>query len=307
MLAPLPSGMTMVGKLLPLLGLATVGALAASPPLRVATMAQWRSIAEPLFEQGAATEPRFDTFYAGMVEALPAQERAEQALELTINRRVGAAEYVMRNAQGWRGRIKPSDTLATLINTAADAPLIEVRMAGFELYLAEYGLEKSAAEVDRQLQRMAADPAGSSAWALWNMAVLGARGVERERVFGELLSAVHTGDDTLRRWAVDALAKFGGTEIIAPLLEVATHERSTVIRERAFCALAQSGTLHVAERYEAVPGLFAIVEDAQAEDAQADNQSVSWAYQALREITDTHDLPDDAARWRDRLQQAHLL
>jgi HEAT repeat protein len=288
--------------LLVLLGLTTVAAFAASPEFRDAAMAQLRSIAEPLFERGATTEPRFDAFYTGMVESLPPQERAENALELAINRRDGAAEYVMKNAQAWRGQFKSTPKLQTLINTSADAPLIETRMAGFEIYLAQYGLEKSPAEVDRMLQQMAAHPKESSAWALWNIGVLGARGVDRERIFHELLSALNTGDRPLRGAALEALAKFGGAEIVPSLLDIATREPDPSLRERAFCALAQSGTLLVAERYEAVPGLLAIVED-----AQADKQSVLWAYQALREITDSYGEPNDPVRWRDRLQQAGLL
>ena len=73
--------------------LITAGAFATSPALRSAAISQLRSLAEPLFEQGEATEPHFDAFYAGMVEALPPQERAERALELAINRYTGAAEY----------------------------------------------------------------------------------------------------------------------------------------------------------------------------------------------------------------------
>ncbi len=288
--------------LLILLSLATAAAFAASPDLRAAAMTQLRSIAEPLFERGAATEPQFDAFYAGMIEALPPQDKIERALELAINRRDGAAEYVMRNAQSWRGQFTSTPRLRTLINTSADAPLIETRMAGFEIYLAQYGLEKSPAEVDRMLQQMAADPGQSSAWALWNIGVLGARGVDRERGLRELLSALNSGDQPLRRSALEALARFGGAEIIAPLLEIATHEPDPALRERAFCALAQSGTLLVAERYKAVPGLLAIVED-----TQSDKQSVLWAYQALREITGSYAEANDAAKWRDRLQQAGLL
>jgi hypothetical protein len=288
--------------LLVLLGLTTAAAFAASPEFRDAAMAQLRSIAEPLFERGATTEPRFDAFYTGMVEALPPQEKAEHALELAINRRDGAAEYVMKNAQGWRGQFKSTPKLQTLINTSADAPLIETRMAGFEIYLAQYGLEKSPAEVDRMLQQMADHPKESSAWALWNIGVLGARGVDRERIFHELLSALNAGDRPVRGAALEALSKFGGAEIVPPLLDIATREPDPSLRERAFCALAQSGTLLVAERYEAVPGLLAIIED-----AQADKQSVLWAYQALREITDSYGEPNDPVRWRDRLQQAGLL
>ncbi|MEO8670553.1 MAG: hypothetical protein ABI411_04495 [Tahibacter sp.] len=285
-----------------LLSLVTAVAFAASPELRAAALVQLRSIAEPLFDQGAATAPHFDRFYAGMVESMPPQEKVEHALELAINRRVGAAEYVIQHAQDWRGQFAASDKLSILINTASDAPLIEVRMAAFEVYLAQYNLEKSTAQVDRLLQRMRDDPGGSSAWVFWNIGVLGARGVDRERIFRELLSGLHAGDDTLRRWAVDATAKFGGAEIVGPLLDIAAHEKSAIVRERAFCALAQSGTLLIAERYAAVPGLIAI-----ADDAAADRQSVAWAYQALREITETYDLPDRVEPWRERLQRAGLL
>ena len=283
-------------------GLTTAIALASSPQLRDAAIAELRSISEPLFEQGVVAEPRFDAFYTEMVETLPPQEKVEQALDLAINRRVGAAEYVMINAQSWRGQFASTPSLRTLINTAAGAPLMEVRMAGFEIYLAQYGLEKSVGEADRMLAQLAADPKGSGAWALWNLGVLGARGIDRERIYNALLSTLNGRDAELRRASLEALAKFGGVEIIAPLVEVASHEPDAGLRERAFCALAQSGTLLVAERYEAVPALLAI-----AEDAHADRQSVAWTYQALREITDLYSIPDDSAAWRNHLHRAGLL
>lgn len=292
----------MFRALIAFLGLTTAIAFAASPQLREAAIDQLRSIAEPLFEHGVVAEPRFDAFYTGMVESLPPQEKVERALELAINRRVGAAEYVMKNAQSWRGQFTSTPKLRSLINTSADAPLMEIRMAGFEIYLAQYGLEKSVGEADRMLAQLAADPKGSGAWALWNLGVLGARGIDRERIYNELLFTLNGSDADLRRASLEALAKFGGVESIAPLINVATHEPDANLRERAFCALAQSGTLLVAERYEAVPGLLAI-----AEDAHADKQSVAWAYQALREITDSYDIPNDSAAWRDQLQAAGLL
>ena len=285
-----------------ILCLITAGAFATSPALRSVAINQLRSITEPLFEQGEATEPHFDAFYAGMVEALPPQERAERALELAINRYTGAAEYVMQNAQSWRKHVKPNERLTTLLNTAINAPLIEVRMAGFEVHLAQYDLDKSTAEVDRLSQRFVADPKGAGPWALWNMAVLGARGIDRERVFAELLSATQHEDEYVRHWAVDSLAKFGGVEIIDPLLELAVQDNSALVRENAFCGLAESGTLHIAERYEAVPGLLKI-----AENDQSDRQTLEWTYQALREITSIYDLPNDPARWREQLGRVGLL
>ncbi len=282
--------------------LTTAGAFASSPALRSTAIAGLRSIAEPLFEHGEASEPRFDAFFADMVDALPAQERAERALELAINRYTGAAEYVLQNAQSWRGNIKPNERLTALLNTAINAPLIEVRMAGFEVDLAQYDLEKSAAEVDRLNERFSSDPHNAGPWALWNMAALGARGIDRERVFTFLLSAIQHDDEYVRHWAVDALGKFGGVEIIAPLLDLAVHDRSAKVREEAFCGLAESGTLHIVERYEAVPGLMAI-----AESARSDRQTLDWTFQALREISGVRDLPNDPRQWRERLERAALI
>ena len=90
--------------------------------------------------------------------------------------------------------------------------------------------------------------------------------------------------------------------MIAPLLELGINDYSNAVRERAFCGLTDSATLHLAERYEAVPGLLRI-----AENPSSDRQTLAWTYQALREITGIHGLPDDAVRWRDQLQDAGLL
>ena len=282
--------------------LIATAAVAGNESLRIAALGQLRAIAEPLFERGQSTEPRFDQFYAAMVEELPPQARAERALELSINRFAGASEYVIQHAQSWRGQIETNPRLTTLITTAINAPLIEIRMAGFEMHLAEYNLEKSPQEVDRLIGRFVEDPQDAGPWALWSMALIGARGVDRERVFDELLLAIDHPEIRVRRWAVDSLAKFGGMEVIEPLLAIAVEDSSAIVRERAFCGLAQSGTLHVAERYGVIPGLLAI-----AEHPQSNAQTLSWTYQALREISNVHEVSDDPAAWRDLLADIELL
>ena len=282
--------------------MATLGAFASNDHWRTVAWAQLRAVAEPLFDRGPATQPQFDSFYAAMVENLPPQERAERALELAINRFDGATDYILANAQQWRGQIDRRSRLTALITTAINAPLIEIRMAGFELHLAQYDLEKSVEQVDKLIDRLNRDPEGAGPWALWSMATIGARGVDRERVFEELLYASEHANTKVRRWAVDSLAKFGGVEVVTPLLLIAVDDTSPVVRERAFCGLAQSGTLHVAERYEALPGLLAI-----AQDPQSSAQTLNWTYQALREISNFHQLPNEPLVWEDRLLAAEML
>lgn len=283
------------------LALTSVAALAAHGDMS-RVVAALRSLAEPLLGHGEAIAPHFDTFYTGMVEALPPQQRTERALEMAIDNYQGAADYVIEHAQAWRGQFKPSQQLDVLLRTAGNSRRIEVRMAAFELALAEYGLQKTPAEIDGLLARRAQDPQGHGAWALWNISMIGARGVERERIYGVLVDAVRDTDATQRQWAVDALARFGGEEVVDPLLYVGAHDASVAIQERAFCGLAQSGTLQLAERYRAVPGLLAI-----AEDGKASKQQHAWAFQALREITETYDVPEDASAWRVALARAGLL
>jgi len=280
---------------------AIASAIAAGPPI---AMPSDRLHDTPLAVAGndEAPAPRFDAFYAGMVESLPPPQRAERALELAVNGYAGAADYVIRQAPSWRGRIEGGDRLAAMVSAAMNSPRIDVRMAGLEVQLAQDGVGQTPQDVDHLVARLREDPKGVGPWMLWHLGALGARGVERRRVFDVLAMHSRSSDESLRRWSVEALNLFGGAEAIDPLLGVAARDPSATIRERAFCGLAQSGTFQPAERRLAVPGLFAI-----ATDLRADRQQVDWAYQALREITGVRDLPQQPASWRERLQRLGLL
>ena len=253
-------------------------------------------------EHGVPTDPHFDAFYADMVDALPPQRRAEQALNLAVNRYAGAAEYAMRNAQGLRGKIESGDKLTAMVSAAMNSPRLEVRMAGIEVQLAEDGVAKTPQSVEHLTQCLHEDPRGVGAWMLWHLRVLRARGIDRKHIFGVLNAYIHSEDETLRRWAVEALSMFSRAEVIDPLLAVAANDRLPSIRENAFCGLAQSATLQRAERYNAIPGLLVI-----AQDPRSDQQNIDWSYQALREITGIHDLPQQPMLWRERLQGMGLL
>jgi hypothetical protein len=282
--------------------LISIGVVASNDYLRTMVVSQFRNLVDPLFESGEATQPQFDSFYTEMVEELPIQQKAEKALELAINRFVGAPAYVLENAQRWRGEISSNKQLETLINIAINSPLIEVRMAGFEIYLSQFDLDKTPEQVNILLQRYYEKPHKSGPWALWSMALIGARGIDRERIFNELLFATKESDDYIRGWAVDALAKFGGEEIISPLLDIAKFDSSPIIQERAFCGLAQSGTLHVLERYSALSGLLEI-----AKDSSSSQQQISWTYQALKEISNFYDIEDNPEEWEKRMLDVDML
>lgn len=287
---------------LTLLLLVASGALATIPSVREAALLQLRSITAPLFGSGEATDPRFDDFYAGMVENLPPQQRAERALELVLNRSQGAAEYVTVRAADWAGQIQSTPRLEGLVQAAMNAPRIEARMAGFEVFLASYNLQKTPEQADVLYKRWERDPAQNGPWMMWSLAMLGARGVDRGRAYARLKAAIDEPDVPLRKAAVDAFARLGGAETIDPLLTVAASDPSPVVRERAFCNLASTGTLLMAERYLAVPGLLHI-----AEAPTSDGQTRAWSYQALTEISGMYDVPPDAAIWRRKLGEVGLL
>jgi hypothetical protein len=264
-------------------------------------IAQFRDIAEPLFDHAEATKPQFDTFYTDMVEGFPIQMQAEKALMYAINRFAGSSDYIFENAEHWKGHINKTTKLSTLIDIALEAPLIETRMAGFELYLAENNLDKSEEQVDILLDKMLKNPERNAPWSMWAMAMIAARGVDRDRIFDELVYQTTNPNNEIRRWAVDSLAKFGGEEIVVPLLEIAQYDESPYIQERAFCGLAQSGTLNVNERYSALPGLLKI-----AQDSQSSQQTLDWVYQALKEISNIYNLENNSKVWAKKLSELEL-
>jgi HEAT repeat protein len=134
---------------------------------------------------------------------------------------------------------------------------------------------------------------GSRANALWRIGLLGNRGVEPDRAFEILMSAIHDENVNVRYWAVEGLAYLGTDRTIAPLLGIFHDDSSPMIRERAACSLAQSGMLSARLRLTAVPPLLDF-----AEDPTLDERTREWVFQALRDITGQN-LPRSGAAWRD--------
>ena len=264
-------------------------------PLRVGAIAVCLGVSAPAVAQraqpssaGVLSEHHLET-----LESMEPQAQAEFLIERAINRYRGANEQIAARADGWRGRIELNERLNSLFVIALNSDDLAVRAAAIELDLAGLNVEKSAATLNRLEPDARYGEQGPRANALWRIGLLGNRGVQPARAFEILMSGIHDENVNVRYWAVEGLAYLGTEEIVMPLLSVFRGDPSPMIRERAACSLAQSGMLSAALRRTAIPHLLDF-----AEDATLDDQTRSWVFQALRDITG-QTLPRHPSAWRD--------
>ena len=220
------------------------------------------------------------------------QAQAEFLLERSMNHYEGATAEINRRLPMWRGKIDPDDQFEAVFRMAINSDDLRVRAAGVEIDLLARNLEKTSETVDRLEPIARSGDQGPRANALWNLGLLGGRGVEQDRVAQILLASVHDDNVNIRYWAVEGLAYLATDETVAPLLDVFHDDPSSTIRERAACDLSQSGMLTREQRMSAVPRLL---DD--ANDLSLDDQTRGWVFQALRDITGQN-LPRDPLAWR---------
>jgi hypothetical protein len=269
-----------------------LGAMAAGPgTLRAA----WQPIARFVSLQDAPKPASANVLSEHEIAALdemPAQSQAELLLERAINHYKGANDQIAARVDGWRGRITIDGRLRTLFTTAINSDDLTVRVAGIEVDIAGRNLIKDSSTIDRLEPVARFGEQGPRANALWDIALVGNRGVDQERVAEILLGSIHDQNVNIRYWAVEGLAYLATDAAIAPLLDVFHDDASPMIRERAACGLAQSGMFSAEQRRTAIPRLLDF-----AGDGALDAETRTWVFQALRDITG-QSLPHDAARWR---------
>jgi len=257
--------------------------------------AAWQEIAQLLSLHGKPEPASANVLSEHEVEVLDQmtpQSQAQLLLERSINHYRGANDQIAERVGRWRGKIKLDQQLKSLFMTALNSDDLRVRAAAIEIDLACRDLEKSAATVDALEHDARFGEQGPRANALWDIALLGNRGIEPERAAQILLASIHDQNVNIRYWAVEGLAYLGTDETIAPLLQAFHDDASPMIRERAACGLAQSGMLSEKQRRSAVPQLLDF-----ADDASLDPETHKWVFQALRDITG-QTLPHDVAAWR---------
>jgi hypothetical protein len=233
-----------------------------------------------------------------VLDSMPPQSQAELLLERSINHYRGANEQIAARVRGWRGRIELNARLNQLFVTAINSDDLTVRVAGIEVDIAARNLTKDVSTVDRLEEAARTGAQGPRVNAMWDLALIGNRGVEPARVFDILMASLHDENENIRYWAVEGLAYLAADSAIEPLLGMFHDDPSPTIRERAACGLAQSGMFSAEQRRSAVPRLLDF-----ADDASLDDQTRSWVFQALRDITG-QSLPRDAHVWRDWYQRS---
>ncbi|HEV8235810.1 MAG TPA: HEAT repeat domain-containing protein [Gemmatimonadaceae bacterium] len=272
-------------------GLACAALLANSTRVRAA----WDEVAHFLSLSGKpepASANVLSEHHAEELDAMTPQAQAEFLLERSMNHYAGANEQIQARLASWRGRIDPSDRFESLFRMAINSDDLRVRAAAIEIDILARKLEKTPETVDR-LEAVAHTGAqGPRANALWDLGLIGNRGVQPDRVAQIIGRSLRDDNENIRYWAVEGLAYLGTDEVIAPLLEVFRDDPSPMIRERAACGLAQSGMLSQRQRLMAVPRLLDY-----AEDMSLDDRTRGWVFQALRDITGRN-LPRDPAAWR---------
>jgi len=220
------------------------------------------------------------------------QRQAEALLERAVNHYDGANDQIAGRIDGWWGKLKFTPRFNSLITTALNSNDLRVRAAGIELDLVAMGAIKSPVTVEHLAQQAETGARSQRVWALWELGLLGNRGVEPQRVNEILVSQLQDTDPEVRHWAVEGLAYLGTNETIAPLLKTFHDDASPVVRERAACSLAQSGMLTQEQRRSVIPQLLDY-----ADDSSLDAQTHGWVYQALRDITG-QSLPNESTSWR---------
>jgi HEAT repeats len=256
--------------------------------------AAWQEIAQLLSLHGKPEPASANLLSEHEIEVLDRmspQGQAELLLERSINHYRGANDQIEQRVGSWRGKINLDDRLNNLFLTGLNSDDLRVRAAAIEVDIAARNLEKSPATVDRLEQDARFGEQGPRANALWDIGLLGSRGIEPEHAAQIILSSIHDSNVNVRYWAVEALSYLATDETISPLLDIFHDDSSPMIRERAACGLAQSGMLSERQRRTAVPRLLQF-----AEDPALDPETRRWVYQALRDITG-QSLPHDPSAW----------
>jgi len=220
------------------------------------------------------------------------QTQMEELMRDAINHDEGSTQMIAQLLPSWQGHLQNSKNWNDLMMTALYSNDLRVRAAAIEVNIAVFDVGKYPMVVDQMIDH-ANDDTTARPWAAWMLGMLANRGVSTDKVVATLEDWAHDPDEQTRIWAVEGLALVGTDRTVGDFVAILKSDESETVRERAGCSLAKSGMLTRVQRMHGVPGLIDLVSD-----TTTDPKTRTWAYQALREITEQN-LPDDAGAWRD--------
>ncbi|MEZ5401357.1 MAG: HEAT repeat domain-containing protein [Bryobacteraceae bacterium] len=242
-------------------------------------------------EKTAASRGVLSAHEIERIEALEPQGQAVWLLERVVNQYTGAEPMLRRLLPSWQGKLKLDDRLNSLLNAAHNSSDLGVRGVAIGVTLAARNVELSANTVER-LRQSIQDGEGDTPWNLWTLGMLGNRGVEVERVRQILADRLRDANASTRFWAVGSLALLGGKEDLGYLLWMFRHEPDPGVREHAACSVAESGMFTREQRRAAIPELLGMMDD-----PDLDEQTRSWVFQALQDISGKS-FGSDRTAWR---------
>ena len=117
------------------------------------------------------------------LDQMSPQAQAELLLERSINHYRGANDEIAKRVDNWRGKLKMENHLQSLYGIAINSDDLRVRAASLEIDVAARNLEKSSATIDLLEHDARFGDQGHRVNAMWDIALLGNRGVEPERAF----------------------------------------------------------------------------------------------------------------------------
>jgi hypothetical protein len=157
--------------------------------------AAWQEISQLLSLQGNPEPVSAAVLSEHEIEVrdqMSPQSQAELLLERSINHYQGANDQIAARVGGWRGQIKLDDRLRNLFTTVLNSDDLRVRAAAIEVNIAARNLEKSPATVDQLEPDAHNGEQGLRANALWDIGLLGNRGIVPERAFARSWPAQST-------------------------------------------------------------------------------------------------------------------
>ena len=138
--------------------------------------------------QGRASATVLSEHEIDVLDSMTPQQQAELLLERSINHYRGANTQISGRVDGWLGKITLTPRLTNLFMTAINSDDLVVRAAGLEVDIAARNLEKNSTTVDRLEPEARAGAQGPRANALWDLGLLGNRGVMMRWYFPSHLS-----------------------------------------------------------------------------------------------------------------------